>query len=416
MLDIACDQVLFLLVLNKKECLDKHIKSDALVQNQMHFKKDKAMEPHNIVGNAEMENLREQVMFNCHVSDGRYGGVFSLCGFLLRMRDFYKWEQGLNPWDDPDYPDLLQWVENKEKMWEKTAMEEFRPLALDDRSLDPFDVDEVNAGIMPSGLFYGAGYATGMKPTFFLASTSTFKTINNMHIHILDKELARDLFTSPAIRQGNHIIIRPWTMAALLWDLILEKKPSTLEALKYALAQFDLDLDNLRRFPEKLGNGLWQVAREESETLVYHEMGEALQEEFDLGIWQELVAYHANTIVEKTARAVKDLLADTHEQGLLAHIIEQKKKSSLGLYLCFATPISKVFFPEIAQGFEWIKRGNDWNVLEEIRQKGYLKGKKLAGKLMHYHLEGQSRGNDWVRSRVETELIEPMGVNIEEDE
>jgi len=353
-------------------------------------------------------------MYNCHVSDGKYGGVFSLCGFLLRMRDYFKWEKNLDPWDEPDYADLLSWVESREKLWEKTAVKEFKPLVLGDKSFDPFDVDELNLRIAPAGLFYGAGYATGMKPTFFLATAPTFKTINKMHVHILDKELARDLFTSPAMRQGNHIIVRPWTMAALLWDLILEKKPSTLEALKYSLAQYDLDLDKLQDLPQGLSNALWKISMEQSETWIYHELGEAFQQEFNLEIWQEIIASHANTIVEKAARVVKDLLADTHEQGLLAHIIEHRKKSSLGLYLCFASPILKGFFPEIIRSFKRIKSGREWSLLEQTRLTGYSKAKDLAGKLMDYHIEGQTRGNDWVCARVEAEMIRPLNVSLED--
>jgi len=372
------------------------------------------MQPFNIVMNTELENLREQVMYNCHVSDGKYGGVFSLCGFLLRMRDYFKWEKNLDPWDEPDYADLLSWVESREKLWEKTAVKEFKPLVLGDNRFDPFDVDEVNSRIASAGLFYGAGYATGMKPTFFLAAAPTFKTINKMHVHILDKELARDLFTSPAMRQGNHIIVRPWTMAALLWDLILEKKPSTLEALKYSLAQYDLDLDKLHDLSKGLSNNLWKVSMEQSETWIYHELGEASQQDFNLEIWQEIIASHANTVVEKAARAVKDLLADTHEQGLLAHIIEHRKKSSLGLYLCFASPILKAFFPEIIRSFKQIKSGREWSLLEQTRLKGYSKAKDLAGKLIRYHIEGQIRGNDWVRARVEDEMTRPLNVSLED--
>ncbi len=365
--------------------------------------------------NKDLEHLKEQVMFNCHISDGKFGGVFSLCGFLLRMRDYYKWEKGLNPWDEPDYNDLLQWIEHKESLWDKTAKEEFRPLILGNENFDPFDVDGINSRLEPSGLLYGAGYVTGMKPSFFLATTSATKSISNISIHILNKEMARDIFTSPAMRQGNHIITRPWAMAALLWDLILEKRPSTLEALKFSLAQFDLDVDEIRRSPKNLGKSLWQMSRDESETWVYHELGEAIQEEFNLEIWQEIVASHSNTIVERTARAVKDLLADTHEGGLFAHIIKHRKKSSLGLYLCFASPISRAFFPEINQAFNLIKSGQNWNTLEKTRQKGFLKASHLAHRLIEFHIEGHRKGEEWVRSRVEAELIQPLGISSLQD-
>ncbi len=365
--------------------------------------------------NAELENLQQQILYNCRISDSRYGGVFSLCGFLLRMRDYYKWEMSLDPWEEPDYQDLLQWVEHKEELWEETADQELTTLVIGQDVFDPFDVDGINSRIMDSGLFYGAGYATGMKPTFFLATASTRKIINNMQLHILDRELARDLFTSPAMRQRSHIITRPRTMAALLWDLILEKKPSTLPALTFALEQYELDLEGLKRSPKKSSTALWQIARDESETWIYHELGEAMQQEFDLEAWQSIIADHANTVLEKVARAAKDLLADTHEQGLLAHIIKHQKKSSLGLYLCLAEPLARSLFPEIKPAFDRIKSGQSWSLLEDTRQAGYLRAKDLARQLMEIHLEGQHKGTDWVRCQLDKVLIRPLGPGITGD-
>ncbi len=362
--------------------------------------------------NAELESLQEQIMYNCRISDGRYGGVFSLCGFLLRMRDYYKWETNLDPWEEPDSQELLQWVEHKEDLWGETASRDLIPLTIGPSVFDPFDVDAINARIIDAGLFYGAGYATGMKPTFFLATASSRKILNNMQVHILDHELARDLFTSPAMRQGGHIIARPRTMAAMLWDLILEKKPSTLSALSYALAQYSLDLEGLQRSPGKYSATLWRIARDESETCVYHEVGEAMQEEFDLEVWQEMVAAHANTLVEKVARAAKDLLADTHEHGMLAHIIEHRKKSSLGLYLCLTEPLAKRLFPEIKPAFDRIKAGQEWNLLEDMRHAGFLRAKKLAQKLVELHLEGLHKGRDWVHSQVDKLFLQPLGLGI----
>ena len=360
-------------------------------------------------------SLQNQIMLNCRISDGRYGGVFSLCVFLLRMRYYYKWEVDLDPWEEPDYQDLLQWVESKETLWEETAVQELSPLNIGRDEFDPFDVDAINARLQGFGLFYGAGYATGMKPTFFLAAASTRKIANNMQVHTLNQELARDLFTSPAMRQGSHIITRPRTMAALLWDMILEKKPSTLPALKFALSRYGLDLEELERSPGQYSAALWQIAGDESETWVYHELGEAMQEGFDLEIWQEMISTHANTAVEKVARAAKDLLADTHEQGLLAHIIEHQKASSLGLYLCLAEPLARSLFPEIKPAFDRIKSGQGWGLLEETRQAGYLRAKDLAGQLAGLHLEGRHKGRDWMQSQVDKLFIRPLGLGLADD-
>ena len=40
-------------------------------------------------------HLVNTVQKNCHISDARHAGDFTLCIFLLKMREFYRWEQGL---------------------------------------------------------------------------------------------------------------------------------------------------------------------------------------------------------------------------------------------------------------------------------------------------------------------------------
>ena len=35
------------------------------------------------------------VQRNCHISDAHYAGDFTLCIFLLKMREFYRWENEL---------------------------------------------------------------------------------------------------------------------------------------------------------------------------------------------------------------------------------------------------------------------------------------------------------------------------------
>jgi hypothetical protein len=44
-----------------------------------------------------MEQLLKTIKLNCHISDARYWGYFSICGLLMRMLDLYRSENGLKP-------------------------------------------------------------------------------------------------------------------------------------------------------------------------------------------------------------------------------------------------------------------------------------------------------------------------------
>jgi hypothetical protein len=36
---------------------------------------------------------------NCNISDAKYWGFYSLCGLLLRLRELYRSEKGMRPWE-----------------------------------------------------------------------------------------------------------------------------------------------------------------------------------------------------------------------------------------------------------------------------------------------------------------------------
>ena len=46
----------------------------------------------------DIEKIKNQVQRNCDISDSKHAGLFSVCGLALRLRDLYKWDNGLAPW------------------------------------------------------------------------------------------------------------------------------------------------------------------------------------------------------------------------------------------------------------------------------------------------------------------------------
>lgn len=358
----------------------------------------------------DIQELKKQVQLNCHISDAHYAGIYSLCMLLLRLRDYYKWEKGISPWHEPEPADLLQWVEDREAYWEGITDSGFHPLTLGPRSFDPFDMESINRELRPAGLIYGAGYATGMKPSFFLAELISSKTSGGLRIDITGRELARDLYTAPAMRQGNQIFARHSAMLFFLWNQIMEMRPSAKEGLSFALAQYGIELQTIRSSIERLGETLEEIAMREVTCWVHHEIGEAGESVFTGRQWHELVSTYSNTPIEIFARAVKDLLADTHEAGLLAHIVRHGMKSSLGFYISFMRPISRLLFPEIYPAFDCFRTSGDWSCIERVQKLGYTKASGYAEALIAYHDEGQRRGAEWARSEIMSKLLEPLGV------
>ena len=74
----------------------------------------------------EIEAMTRQVLDNCDITDAQHAGLYSTCGLALRLRDLYKWEHRLNPWEEKDSSEILDWIGEKEALWEKLAEAKFR--------------------------------------------------------------------------------------------------------------------------------------------------------------------------------------------------------------------------------------------------------------------------------------------------
>jgi len=357
-----------------------------------------------------LPQLREQIQRNCDISDANYAGLYSLCGLLLRLRDLYKWEHGLRPWEEPEPAALLEWVDDRESRWEKIVDGELQLLTLGIESYEPFNMVALNLELRPLGLVYGAGYVLGMKPSFFLGEVIESRTLGELQVDIVDRELARDIYMTPAMRQGRQIFARQSAMLFFLWDQILEQRPSARAALSYALQQYHLDPEAIRRSPKELAPHLHQVARQEIETWVYHEVGEVHENAFDGQVWHEIVSTYSNSPIEIFARVVKDLLADTHFEGLLGHIIRNRIHSSLGFYVAFMRPFTRAVFPEIIEAFRQFRLTGDWSVIEAARSSGHAKAESYAVQLVEIHEAGRKQSTEWTRSQILSRLIEPLGI------
>ncbi len=358
----------------------------------------------------DITSLQCQIQLNCHISDANYSGTFSLCMLLLRLRNLYKWEVGMPPWQEPPQGELLQWVENRENMWLDLEGRSPESLKVDGESLDSMEASQINAMLSGSGLYYGAGLVTGMKPSYFLGRMVEKRKQEGMHICVVDEELARDIFSVPLMRQGDLIVGRRRSMATLLWDEILELRASSAKALAFAFDCHGLNLHRLRRQPGLHRDGFLRACDTELETWVYHEIGESLVDVFPGDFWQRIVSEQAGTLVEFFARAVRDVLADTCRGGLLDHIVKEGKSSSLGFYAALTRPLSRIIYPEIVPAVQDFMQNTDWERIEEARRAGYKHGREMALYLVDIYQGCRQEGPEQARNQVIDRVIRPLGI------
>lgn len=351
----------------------------------------------------EFQALQETVRYNCNVSDARHAGSYSICGLALRLRDLYKWENELDPWIEKDAAQVLDWIEAREKEWESLAEAPFKELPLKSGRCDPFEVQQVNSELVPRHLLYGALYAGGLKPMFFLAAIEEKRAVGGLPVYVLGKELARDLMTVPALNLDGHVIVRKSSARQHLWDQIAYVKKSGRAALEYALCGIGLTDCRL----EVIRLRLPQLLAAQMDTYIYHEVGEIRQPYFERDQWRRIIAAYPQTTVELLARAGRDLLADTHSSGPLRRMIQTRNKVGLALYTAFSDGLLREIFPEIRSAFAAFAGNEDWELIDLALEQGLANGRWWADVLVDLYHEGIRRNDPgWARGRIETIFAE----------
>jgi len=353
----------------------------------------------------ELISITKQILYNCDITDAKHAGIYSLCNLALRLRDLFKWEKGLDPWIEKEPSEVLEWIGSREERWDTLTDKNYKAINIHGKSYDPFDTKHINAVLEPYHLLYGAGYARSLKPTFFLAQVEEKKIVNGCTIYYLGKELARDLFTCPAQSIDTTIHIRSVSAKAILWDQIFYISKSGRRALKFALNEYGLDLNDHKA----LHAHLHRILTGEIDTYLYHELGEIHDTVFDHTILKEIIATFPHSPIELLVRTVKDLLANTCQQGMLRYIVEKKRSASLGFYIAFMDSLTKRMFPEILKAFEIFADNRDWNRINEAVATGYATATRYAETICDFFEKGQQKEDTkWIETRLTKHLIEPL--------
>jgi hypothetical protein len=350
----------------------------------------------------EIEALTRQVLHNCDISDAQHAGLYSTCGLALRLRDLYKWEHRLNPWEEKDTSEILDWIGEKEALWEKLADEKHTDVEIQGKIYDLYDAPAINAILEPRGLFYGAGYAFSLKPTFFLAEIENKHQNKGFSVYTLGRELARDLLTLPALTQDRQILFRTDSARMYLWDQMLYIKKSGRPALRFALEHCGLKKPDSGAMQQHLST----ILAAQKDNYIYHEIGELSDATFDPKIWRELIAAFPHSPVELLARALKDLLADTHPSGTLHHLIENRKFAGLGFYTAFLDGMLKELFPQLREAFiDFTKTGN-WRIIRLVTLEGHQHAKKVAAEMIDLYQTGKNKNQlRWAKEQIERRLL-----------
>ena len=327
--------------------------------------------------NAAIEALASQIRHNCHIADARQAGDYTLCVYLLKMRELYRWEQGL-PYGAPLGKDEVgAWLSAREELWERVQDQPYRPLRIGGEEIDPFDSEAVNRFILEQGYIYSAGLGQGGRAHFFLGRLLEHQQRQDCALYVAGSELARDLTAPPAMARpagdSSEVLIRRESVRRMIWERVEEWQWQRRESpMARALAYYPVD--------EDLETALDALTARELEVILAHELGE-LEAGALLGPgWRDLLAALPPTWVEAAARAVKDHLADC--LSTLPALIESGDPASIHFYFGNFRGQRQLLFPALRQAYDhWVGSG-DLEPLRESTRSGRRHWEEVANDML----------------------------------
>ena len=364
-----------------------------------------------------VRSLYQAIKHNCDISDARDNGIYSICTLVLKLRNLYKWEHGLQPWEEPDSPELLDWIAAKEEYWETIRTEPFLSIPVNGQGVDPFLLPEINRYLCRENHIYGAGYGRSMKAVFFMAEILEERLVDGCPTLILGREKARELSSPFAMLQDGVIYIRKDPMRFFFWDQIQEINPSGRIAVQQALAEYGLMKDGCSLKRKELIAVFDEIVEEELEIFIYHEVGESRENLLGGNVLKKIIAAYPASALELLARAVKDILADTHPSGLLSHIVGRERRSSLGFYISFLDGMRKLLCPELHEAAQAFWVDNDWSLLQRTLVECRRKNEIIAADLLELSRRlDQDESPEKVRFWAEKNILAPLGLQVPERE
>jgi hypothetical protein len=329
-----------------------------------------------------MNAVLEDIKFNCDVSDARYWGYFSICGLLMRYRDLFRSERGLEPWSPIAREEIAAWIGRKESRWTGLEDRDFRNLIINGTAYSPFDIDGINQALQGDGYVYGAGYGMYLKPTFFLGRARSVAAIEGHTVHTTGRELVRDLFTAPAMLRERSIFLRLEPLKALLWDKFTELRPDRGPALSNAFRAYGITPG--QPVSDDFTGQFEQMVINYSGVLLRHELAESQEA---VPQWKELLTQAGDRNTEHFLRAVKDLVADTSDTGPFRSIVETRDRGALGLSVGLMDGYRRLLFPEVREAYRRFLRDEAWEAVEDARRKGYSRFLSLRQRIIELFAE-----------------------------
>lgn len=321
--------------------------------------------------------LLEAVRHNCHIADALHAGDYTLCTYLMKMRELYRWENGLPLQAELDSEKVGEWVRERESWWEQIEAEEYRHLPLHDGQVSaPFEHDAINQDLVPQGMVYSAGLGRGAAAHFFLAELLEQRETNGFKVLISGREWARDLVSPPAMMRDNVIYLRRESLQRLLWERVQEWRWNRCDSpLGRALMSYDLDSD--------IEAGLSRLVDDQMHAVLLHEIGEVMVGQDNEAGWQQLLMAVSGRKAELLLRAVRDNLADM--VSTMPELLAEGRQEMIHFWFGTLGPMRRFMLPRLLGAYQRWLDDRDLSPLEVAVEASREHWQALYDELLQQH-------------------------------
>jgi Family of unknown function (DUF6866) C-terminal domain/Family of unknown function (DUF6866) N-terminal domain len=294
--------------------------------------------------------LIEQIQHNCHISDALYAGNYTLCIYLLKMREYYRWEAQLPFSKRLANNDIGEWLTRREGLWDEIDEQSLADLQINNQTFNCYESDKINSQLESQQLVYSGGYGLYAKPIFFLGELLHKETVDDVTLYISGKEYARDLAAPPGMTQNKTVYIRRESLRRFIWEKFEESLWHKQEnPLSRALGSYD--------FNNQPEDALEKMTDNEVDTVLQHEIGEIQAGKILGDDWEEMLMHLPHSQAEIMARAVRDNIADM--LSTLPKMLDKNESAQIHFYFANLSAMRKMIFPGLSQAYnDWLETQN----------------------------------------------------------
>ena len=291
--------------------------------------------------------LIDAVQTNCDISDAHHAGDYTLCTYLLKMREFYRWEHDIPFFTSVPQDDLGSWLTARERRWDELETEPLARIPLAAGGADPFHSDAINRELVPQGYVYSGGYGRWQKPLFFLGRLLQRYERDGFTVLVSDCEYARELAAPPAMLQGDTIYVRAESARRFVWEKIDETQWHRQDsAMQRALDDYGFSATDAAATLERM-------TADAIDIMVAHELGEGRAGRLLGDEWAAMLAGLQRSRAEAVARAVRDHLADC--LSTVPMLVARAEAPALHFYFANVDGVRKELFPEMHAAYrQWL--------------------------------------------------------------